>query len=76
MANETKVKKPSERQIAGTHYKDMVIQPAEFIERNRLTWCQGNVIKYVCRFNQKGLIVDLQKAQHYLELLMEWEFPE
>ena len=60
-------------QIGGSHYKDLPIQPAEFIERNNLGFCAGNVIKYVCRYKNKNGIEDLKKAKHYLELLIEIE---
>lgn len=60
-------------QVGGSHYKDMVIQPVEFIERNNLGFCVGNVIKYVCRYKSKNGIEDLQKAKHYLEILIDLE---
>lgn len=60
-------------QVGGSHYKDMVIQPVEFIERNNLGFCVGNVIKYVCRYKSKNGIEDLQKAKHYLEILIDIE---
>ena len=59
---------PQSKQIGGSHYKDMVIQPFEFISKNELTFFQGNVIKYVCRYKQKNGIQDLQKVIHYCEL--------
>ena len=46
--------KPSEDQVGGTHYKDFVIQPAEFIHKNDIGFLEGNVIKYVCRHNKKN----------------------
>lgn len=60
-------------QVGGSHYKDMVIQPVEFIEKNNLGFCVGNVIKYVCRYKSKNGIEDLKKAKHYLEILIEIE---
>ena len=60
-------------QVGGSHYKDMVIQPVEFIEMNNLGFCVGNVIKYVCRYKSKNGIEDLQKAKHYLEILIDIE---
>jgi hypothetical protein len=59
---------PQDRQIGGDHYKDMVIQPFEFISKNELTFFQGNVVKYVCRYKQKNGIQDLEKIIHYCEL--------
>ena len=60
-------------QIGGKHYSEMVIQPIEFIHKNNLSFIQGNVIKYVCRYKSKGGIQDLQKAKHYIDLLIELE---
>ena len=55
-------------QVGGDHYKTMTIQPVEFIEKNRLPFWVGNVIKYICRCNMKGGIEDLRKAVHYCDL--------
>ena len=51
----------------------MVIQPIEFIHKNGLSFIQGNIIKYVCRYKAKNGIEDLQKAKHYIDLLIELE---
>lgn len=60
-------------QVGGNHYKSFCIQPIEFIHKNELNFIQGNVIKYVCRYNHKNGIEDLKKARHYLDLLIELE---
>lgn len=68
-------KKPaSSLQIGGNHYKSYAIQPAEFIHKNKLGFLEGNIIKYVCRHGAKHGREDLEKARHYLELLLEWEY--
>ena len=67
------INKPSKIQIGGSHYSDMTIQPIEFIHKNGLSFIQGNIIKYVCRYKSKGGIEDLQKAKHYIDLLIELE---
>lgn len=61
-------------QIGGSHYKDMAIQPSEYIHKNKLGYMEGCVVKYVSRWRNKGGVEDLQKAKHYLELLIEMEF--
>lgn len=66
----------SDKQIAGSHYKDMEIQPYEYCERNKLTGLESNVVKYVSRWRKKGGRVDLEKAIHCLELLIELNFEE
>ena len=60
-------------QIAGQHYKDLTIQPIEYIHANNLGFCEGSVVKYVSRWRAKGGIDDLRKAKHFLELLIEME---
>lgn len=62
-----------EKQVSGSHYKDFPIQPVEFIHRNNIPYIEGNVIKYVARWRDKGGIADLEKAKHYIDLLIELE---
>ena len=66
----------SKRQVGGGHYRNFAIQPSEFIHRNGLGWCEGNAIKYVSRHKSKNGRQDILKAIHYLELLLEWEYPD
>lgn len=66
----------SKRQIAGIHYFRFAIQPAEFCHRNRLGFIESCVIKYVCRHGSKNGRQDIEKAIHYLQLLLEWEYPD
>ena len=63
--------KAFDSQIGGDHYQDMAIQPTEFIVANQLGFCEGNVIKYICRYQDKGGREDLEKAQHYIDILIE-----
>ena len=63
--------KSYKKQVGGNHYKKYKIQPVEFIIKNNIGFCEGNVIKYVLRFKDKNGIADLEKAKHYLELLIE-----
>lgn len=69
--NSTAEKYASSKQIGGSHYKDMPIQPSEYITKNGLGWYEGNAIKYISRYKQKGGKADIEKAIHYLELLLE-----
>ena len=62
-----------DKQVGGDHYKNLKIQPVEYIMANNLNYCEGNVIKYVTRYKQKGGIIDLEKAKHYIDLLIEQE---
>ena len=60
-------------QEGGRHYKDLAIQPVEYIHANGLGYFEGNVLKYITRWRSKNGIEDLRKARHYIELLIELE---
>ena len=60
-----------ETQVGGSHYNKMKIQPVTFIMENNLSYAQGNVIKYVCRYMDKDKIQDLRKAKHYIDFMIE-----
>lgn len=59
------------KQVGGSHYKDKPIQPIEYIMANKLGFCEGNIVKYVTRWPEKGGIKDLRKIIHYAEFLIE-----
>jgi hypothetical protein len=63
----------NENQVAGTHYKSQAIEPWDYIISNEIPYMEGNVIKYVSRWRDKGGLDDLRKAQHYLQKLIEVE---
>ena len=62
-----------DKQVGGSHYKDMAIQPIEYIHKNGLGFCEGNIIKYITRWKTKNGIEDLKKVIHYAELLIQME---
>jgi hypothetical protein len=62
-----------DKQVSGSHYKDKGIQPIIYIHSNNLGFCEGNVVKYVTRWREKGGVADLRKAIHYIELLIQLE---
>lgn len=62
-----------ERQEGGDHYRQMAIQPVEYIHRNGIPFIEGCVIKYVSRWRAKGGLQDLEKARHFIDLLIELE---
>lgn len=62
---------PYKRQVGGGHYAKYAIQPTEYIIKNKLNFCEGNVIKYVTRWKDKGGVDDLRKARHYLDMMIE-----
>ena len=63
------------KQIGGSHYKDMKIQPSKFINDNKLLFAEGNAIKYICRHAHKGEVQDLEKAKHYIDMIIERDYP-
>jgi hypothetical protein len=63
--------KATDKQIGGKHYTGFKIQPIEFIVKNKLSFIQGCVIKYICRFENKNGIEDLEKIKHYCDLQIQ-----
>lgn len=54
-----------------SHYREGGIQPLDYIEENKLDFCEGNVIKYVTRYKYKNGLEDLRKARYYLDKIIE-----
>lgn len=61
----------TDRQVGGDHYASQAIQPIDYILENGLGFIEGNVIKYVTRYQKKNGVEDLKKARHYLAMLIE-----
>ena len=55
------------------HYSCMPIDVVEFCMANGLSFMQGNVIKYICRYKRKNGINDLRKARAYIDRLIAFE---
>ncbi len=64
---------PLNVQVGGGHYKDLKIQPIEYIHANSLGYCEANVVKYISRWRSKGGLQDLEKVKHYVDLLIKLE---
>ena len=62
------------KQIGGVQYKDMKNQPSKFINDNKLLFAEGNAIKYICRHAAKGEVQDLEKAKHYIDMIIERDY--
>ena len=60
-------------QVGGSHYKQLVIQPWDFIVANEIPFLEGNAIKYLVRWRDKGGLEDLRKARHYVDKLIDLE---
>ena len=69
---ETQVYNPLVAQEGGGHYKNRGIQPLEYTMKNNLSFCEGNVVKYISRYKSKNGIEDLAKVIHYA-LLASYE---
>lgn len=63
-------------QVGGNHYKDLKIQPIEFIHANGLDFLTGNIIKYATRHRKKNGAEDVKKIIHYANLILELEYGE
>ena len=65
-----------EQQEGGSHYRDMKIQPVEFIHANGLSYIEGAAIKYICRHRRKNGAEDIRKAIHFLNILLDLEYAD
>jgi hypothetical protein len=65
---------PFSSQVGGDHYKEFEIQPAEFLQRNKIPYMESCAIKYLLRHKQKNGAEDLKKAIHYIQLLLDTEY--
>ena len=68
--------KVCDKQIAGSHYKHFKIQPSKFVVENELLFPEGCAIKYICRHRLKGKKQDLEKAIHFIEMIIERDYSE
>ena len=55
------------------HYANHKIEPIDYIIANGLTYCEGNVVKYISRWRRKGGMEDLKKAKQYIDFMIEKE---
>ena len=60
-------------QYGGTHYKVLAIEPWDYVAANNLGFFEGNAIKYLTRWRDRGGVEDLKKAKHYIDKLIELE---
>ena len=65
-----------DKQIGGTHYRKMKIQPSKFVTENKLLYPEGCVIKYIVRHQDKGGKQDLEKAKHMIDMIIERDYEE
>lgn len=60
-----------DKQVGGNHYRALAIQPWEIIDALSLDFYDGNALKYLLRWRDKGGVQDLKKAIHYIEHQIE-----
>ena len=63
-------------QVGGDYYKNLVIQPVQYIQANKIGFCEGSIIKYATRWREKGGITDLEKIKHFCDILIDGEKAE
>jgi hypothetical protein len=47
------------------------IEPIDFVVSNKYSFLEGNAVKYIHRWTQKGQLDDLLKAKNYLDWMIE-----
>jgi hypothetical protein len=72
--NASKTKESLSTQVDGNHYSKMKIQPIEFAHANKLGAIEAAVLKYICRHGNKNGKVDLEKAKHLIDILIDLEY--
>tara|TARA_R100000152_G_C6755059_1_gene178781 strand:+ start:799 stop:1110 length:312 start_codon:yes stop_codon:yes gene_type:complete len=74
MIKEERLAKATDKQVGGSHYKDFKIMPIEYITKNKLDFCEGNIVKYISRHEKKNGAEDIRKVIHYAELILEQKY--
>jgi hypothetical protein len=64
------------KQVGGKHYIKYKIQPSRFVVENKLLYPEGCVIKYILRHRAKGKRQDLEKAIHFIEMIIERDYSD
>jgi len=57
-------------QASSTHYDKDIYEPLKIIDHYGLDFYEGNVLKYLLRWRKKDGVKDLEKAQDYLNRLI------
>ena len=62
----------TEDNINPTYYRKG-IETTDYIQSHSMNYLEGNIIKYVTRYKDKGGVLDLKKAEWYLTRLIKQE---
>ena len=63
-------------QVGGTHYQTGEVQHWDFVKMHSIPYMEAQIIKYVMRHRAKNGAEDLAKARHFLDKLLEQEYPQ
>lgn len=66
---------PLDIQVGGNHYKKFKIQPVELYNIFCIGFGEANVIKYAMRHQDKNGLQDLEKVNHYIDLMIQFNNP-
>ena len=66
---------PLDVQVGGQHYKKYKIQPVELYNKFCLGFGESNLIKYSMRHQDKNGLQDLDKVEHYCDLMIQFNNP-
>ena len=64
------------KRVGGKHYIKYKIQPSQFVVENKLLYPEGSVIKYILRHQDKGGKEDLEKAKHFIDMIIERDYTD
>ena len=67
---------PLASQVGGSHYKDMAIQPIEYINANDMLFLEGCIVKYASRHRNKNKAEDIRKIIQCAELILARDYSE
>jgi hypothetical protein len=59
------------KQVGGDHYKTKAMQPVELWAALDLNGFQASIVKYITRHKEKNGAADIDKAEHFFELMSE-----
>lgn len=71
MMRKTKMRRMN-KQVGGSHYENLYIEPVQFFVSMNTNWFQGEVVKYCSRFLNKNGKEDLLKAQQVCQLATQF----
>lgn len=63
--------KALDKQHGGDHYKNKTMQPVELWAALNLNGFQASIVKYITRHKEKNGAEDIDKAEHFFDLMIE-----